>query len=161
MSTLIDSLCFELNTCPWRLGGALQVPLNRERADKFVKDHVLYTTHLGKRSRNHAVYGDSITSASAVRQVAMESYLGITVQQYMYARHGIKLLHPRLPCLVVIGPYGKGKSFYPMELLSLAKPDDIKAGNDPYSKQTRNQISEFRRTGGELRGVLPRRPVMR
>nr|CAD2203617.1 unnamed protein product [Meloidogyne enterolobii] len=46
----------------------------------------------------------------------MGGYLNITVRGYYYVKHGIKLHHPYLPCLIEFGG-GHHRSYYPLEVI--------------------------------------------
>ena len=55
---------------------------------------------------------------SANLQRAYEGYLGVTVQQHFYCRHRIRLMYPRLRCVIEYGNKAHNK-YYPLELLEL------------------------------------------
>ena len=44
----------------------------------------------------------------------------IKVRGYYYVKHGIKLRHPYLPCLIEFGG-GHHRSYYPLEVICVSK----------------------------------------
>ena len=72
-------------------------------------------THL-KENRTLKIHGLTMQGANQVH--AMNGYLGITVQQYLYVKHCKKLVYPLLACAVVQDTVNC-KCYYPLELLAV------------------------------------------
>jgi hypothetical protein len=90
------------------------IPRCRPAVMHLLKSSVLTTNHLG--FRNKQVRFGGLSESSAEKQHALDGYLGITVQQYIYIKHGERLSFPELPCIEVYG--GNGHiDYYPLELL--------------------------------------------
>ena len=116
---LVNALCRFNNNCgPPGLAKALA--RRREENFEFISDKTLMTTHLNIPV---IVKPSSFSRRSCAKTCAFGGFLGITVPQYLYIRHGVRLEHPELPCLCVFG--GKRRdgrphiSFYPLELLEI------------------------------------------
>ncbi len=77
--------------------------------------HTTYET--SRRYHTRPVRFDALTWMDASQLVAYEGACSrMTVKQHYYARHGVWLEHPRLPCVVEYGARGHNR-YYPMELL--------------------------------------------
>ena len=115
---LVDALC-RFNKCgPLNLAKALA--RRREENLNFINDKTLMTTHL----MIPVIVKPSTFSRNACSKTyAFGGFLGITVPQYLYIRHSIRLEHAELPCICVFG--GKRRdgrphvTFYPLELLEI------------------------------------------
>lgn len=65
-----------------------------------------------------------ISRRGADTAYAFNGYLGVTVQQFLYAKHKRKLRYPQLPVLCV--PGGKNHFYYyAIECLSLIENKDV------------------------------------
>lgn len=84
----------------------------------MLKGATLRTLHL--KERNKQVLFGNLTEHGANRLMAYEGYCdGMTVKQHFYGRHRIRLVFPKLPCVVVYGNNGHN-SYYPLEVLTLS-----------------------------------------
>ena len=95
--TLVDRLCVLLQCPRWKLAEALKDVENQQRVCISLARSRLRTNHLGLQDRYIEFSGMSMLGAN--RQYAYRGYLGITVQQHMYAKHKLKLRHADLPCI--------------------------------------------------------------
>jgi hypothetical protein len=89
----------------------------RKKLLEHVRAHLLLYTSHRKDGRRELVRCHDFTCESAQTTMACGGYLGITVRQYMYVRHRVRLLHPYLPCVIEHGG-GRARSYYPLELLT-------------------------------------------
>lgn len=112
-STLLDELCALLGSPRDLLH--LFIQRNRHKVWKFLRNSELTTNYLGFRNRE--VKFDGISARPASEQYALNGYLKITVQQYMYTKHGQRLYYPLLPCVQVFGNNGH-IDYFPLELLN-------------------------------------------
>lgn len=76
------------------------------------------TTHLRPPERNISLHAHDLSAQNANQAFACGGYLDITVRQYYYIKHGRKLKHPYLPCLIEFGG-GEHASYYPLEMLAV------------------------------------------
>ena len=81
---------------------------------------LVFTTHLKPYRRNFRVRCDDISVQNANFVQALNGYLGINVRQFYYIKHGVRLWHSYLPCMIEHGG-GSHRSFYPLECLSVGK----------------------------------------
>lgn len=88
----------------------------------------LRTSHLRPEERNVTVQCHDLSAQNANQTYACGGYLNLTVspsshcppripiptqvRQYFYAKHGLKLKHPYLPCMIVFGG-GAHISYFP------------------------------------------------
>ena len=84
----------------------------------------IQTTHMRPKHRNPRVHCQDISIQNANYLHALNGYLGITVRQYFVVKHGWKLRHPYLPCLIEHGGVQRRagrnhRSFYPLEVLAV------------------------------------------
>lgn len=79
------------------------------------------TTHLRPAPRNFRVIAHGLSSQSVETLLALNGYLRVTVRQYYYVRHAIRLRHPYLPAIIMFGG-GTHRSYYPLELLEVTVP---------------------------------------
>lgn len=112
-STLLDHMCMDTGASSRELL-VFTISQNRDKALHLLKNSVLTANHLGLRNRQ--VRFGRLSEQSAKDQLALGGYLGITVQQYMYVKHGERLSYPELPCVEVYSNNGH-VWYYPMELL--------------------------------------------
>jgi hypothetical protein len=114
-----------------RLGEKLVHPLLHAEANAYLAGKWVRTLYL--RDGNRLLKVGGLTQMGADRLVAYEGYLSVTVRQHFYSRHRIRLLFPRLPCVVIYGPGGHN-SYYPLELLTLVAPEKERCGGDCAAK---------------------------
>lgn len=114
---LLDYLCAYMR-CSLK---ELQVLFNNLEARRRMLQHMrslvhLRTNHLHPAERNQWLHAHDLSVQNANLALACGGYLDITVRQYYYIKHGRKLKHPYLPCLIEFGG-GQHVSYYPLELL--------------------------------------------
>ncbi|KAL3108785.1 hypothetical protein niasHT_019272 [Heterodera trifolii] len=80
----------------------------------------LRTNYLRPAIRNFVVQCSDLSTLSATDAFAMRGYLGITVRIYYYVKHGLRLRHPNLPCVVRFGG-GEHYDLFPLECLNVVK----------------------------------------
>ena len=87
---------------------------------------LITTTHL-RGDKQLEVRPDKLTKMGADRIFALRGFLQVTVRQYYYVRHRVKLQYPHLP---LVGEFGGGNGhvyYYPLECLALM---DVKEEED-------------------------------
>jgi hypothetical protein len=145
---VLDHLCQEFQ-CSLK---ELQVLLQNLEVRRKIVHHLRYnvllrTNHLHPASRNFVVHSSDLTTQPVSTVPALGGYLGITVSSsssssinhnhkiikdnllfpfkvraYYYLKHGLKLRHPYLPCVIEYGG-ARHRSFYPLEILMATKKD--------------------------------------
>jgi len=115
---LLDYLCAFMK-CSLK---ELQVLFSNLEARKRMLTHLitarLETTHLRPPERNLPVHAHDLSAQNANMAFACGGYLNITVRQYYYVKHGRRLAHPYLPCLIEFGG-GTHASYFPLEVISV------------------------------------------
>uniref|UniRef100_A0A914M6E8 PAZ domain-containing protein n=1 Tax=Meloidogyne incognita TaxID=6306 RepID=A0A914M6E8_MELIC len=116
---LIDYLC-QLHNCAFKELHVLfyNIEKRREIILHLQNQVQLRTTHLHP-SKNFIIRCNDFTVQPASIVPAMRGYLGITVRGYYYVKHGFKLRHPYLPCIIEFGG-GHHRSYYPLEVISVS-----------------------------------------
>ncbi|KAI3421772.1 hypothetical protein GPALN_012315 [Globodera pallida] len=114
---LLDYLC-TFNDCSLK---ELQVLFHSVQARQRMVAHLqhnchLRTAHLKPPERNVGLHCHDLSAQNANRTFACGGYLELTVRQYYFAKHGLKLKHPYLPCMIEFGG-GAHASYYPLELV--------------------------------------------
>jgi hypothetical protein len=111
--SLIQELC-TFNGCG---ENGLKMAIKRNFINNldFLRGLTLRTTHL---KENIVVKADGLTLRGSDLLYALRGYLGITVQQYLFIKHGLKLRYPQLSC-IVMKCGGDHLNFYPIELLEI------------------------------------------
>uniref|UniRef100_A0A183BNZ9 PAZ domain-containing protein n=1 Tax=Globodera pallida TaxID=36090 RepID=A0A183BNZ9_GLOPA len=114
---LLDYLC-AFNGCSLK---ELQVLFHSVQARHRMVAHLqqkcrLRTAHLKPPERNLWLHCHDLSAQNANRTFACSGYLELTVRQYYFAKHGLKLRHPYLPCLIEFGG-GVHASYYPLEVV--------------------------------------------
>uniref|UniRef100_A0A914HPL7 PAZ domain-containing protein n=1 Tax=Globodera rostochiensis TaxID=31243 RepID=A0A914HPL7_GLORO len=114
---LLDYLC-TFNDCSLK---ELQVLFHSVQARQRMVTHLqhnclLRTGHLKPPERNVGLHCHDLSAQNANRTFACGGYLELTVRQYYFAKHGLKLKHPYLPCMIEFGG-GAHASYYPLELV--------------------------------------------
>lgn len=113
---LVNQMCTILKSTPSQIQDGQKVMNNFVLLLKFLKKRkVVRTTHL-KTNKTVRVFGLTLKGADEIH--AYQGFLKVTVQQHFYARHKIRLMFPKLPCVVEKLPNGH-KNYYPMEVLKL------------------------------------------
>lgn len=108
----------------------LNHPLAENKLNDFLKEKKLRTCYLNKNLERKEVKYGAISLRSSDQQPAYEGYLSVTVQQHFYCRHRIRLMYPRLRCVVEYGKGGHNK-YYPLELLEIVNgEEDISSAKD-------------------------------
>jgi len=123
MSTinLLDALSKLLNCEIVALHDYMNHPLAGNKIDGFLKDKNIRTTYFNRAREQKIVSFGGFSMKPACQQAAYEGYLGVSVQQHFYCRHRIRLMYPRLRCVIEYGKSGHNK-YYPLELLELFTP---------------------------------------
>nr|CAD2133566.1 unnamed protein product [Meloidogyne enterolobii] len=113
---LIDYLC-QLHNCAFKELHVLfyNIEKRREIILHLQNQVQLRTSHL-LPYKNFVIRCNDFTVHPASIVPAMGGYLNITVRGYYYVKHGIKLRHPYLPCLIEFGG-GHHRSYYPLEVI--------------------------------------------
>ncbi|KAL3080090.1 hypothetical protein niasHT_034653 [Heterodera trifolii] len=92
---------------------------------------LFHSVHARQRMVAHLVQ-------NANRTFACGGYLELTVRQYFFAKHGLKLKHPYMPCMIEFGG-GTHTSYYPLELVNVvlkrAKQETVKQ-EEPYRRES-------------------------
>lgn len=115
MSTLslLNTLCNFLNCNPQDLELKLQDPFIRMRVDECIKNLKIFTNY--KDTPKPIKYA-GLSFEGANKLMAYGGYLKITVQQHYYASRRVKLMHPKLQC--IMESHGNGQfSYFPLETL--------------------------------------------
>ena len=163
MSTLnlLDALSKLLNCEIVALHDYLNHPMAGNKINEFLKDKNMRTTYMNREMEQNIVPFGGFSLNPACQQSAYEGYLGVNVQQHFYCRHRIRLMFPRLRCVIEYGKSGHNK-YYPLELLELYSDDSTttnkelpnspevpleKKNADNYSFLTKVQCKE---NGGKL-----------
>lgn len=115
---LLDYLCAYMQ-CSLK---ELQVLFNNIEARKTMLKRLrvlpIRTNHLAPPERNLVLHAHDLSAPNANMAFACGGYLNITVRQYYYIKHGRRLRHPYLPCLMEFGG-GSHASYYPLEVCSV------------------------------------------
>lgn len=111
---LLDRLCVVLQCGRLRLAEALKDVENYQKVIMELSKGRLRTNHLGENNRYIEFGGISFLGAD--RQHAYQGYLGITVQQHMYAKHKLKLRFADMPCVEEHVNVGH-TNYFPVECL--------------------------------------------
>ncbi|KAL3115316.1 hypothetical protein niasHT_019667 [Heterodera trifolii] len=111
----------------------------RQRMVAHLQQHCrLHTAHLKPAERNIALHCHDLSVQNANRTFACGGYLELTVRQYFFAKHGLKLKHPYMPCMIEFGG-GTHASYYPLELVNVvlkrAKQETVKQ-EEPYRRES-------------------------
>ena len=111
--SLLNVVCNFLNCNPQELEMKLQDPFVRIRLDGWINNLKLSTNY--KDIKKNVKYA-GITYVGADKLMAYAGFLKITVQQHYYAARRIKLMYPKIPC--VMESHGNGQySYFPLEML--------------------------------------------
>lgn len=111
---LVDQICSILDCTASQIHDEQKVMEHFLRLLKiFKKRQIVKTIHL---KTNKTVHVSGLTLKGADEVYAYQGFLKVTVQQHFYARHRIRLLYPKLPCVFEKLPNGH-KNYYPMEVL--------------------------------------------
>ncbi|KAL3083843.1 hypothetical protein niasHT_030502 [Heterodera trifolii] len=116
---LVDHLCKKFECSAKRIARAVQgFDEGAAKLLKHLRSAQLRTAHLRTTIRNFPVCCNDLSILDAHSAPAYKGYLGITVRMHYYIKHGIRLRHPNLPCVVEFGG-GDHKTFFPIEVLSI------------------------------------------
>lgn len=118
----LDAIAEQLNCEPLALHDYLNHPIAQKKISEYLKDKKLRTTYLNLDLEKKNVKFDGLSLKSACQQHAYEGFLGVTIQQHFYCRHRIRLMYPRLRCILERGKGGHNK-YYPIELLEVVGDD--------------------------------------
>jgi hypothetical protein len=88
------------------------------------KRYYIYKISVCYKKKKERILGRPVyfSKYGADKQWAYSGYLGITVQQYYFIHHKIRLSHPSIPCIGFEMARRKGKShiaYFPFELLDV------------------------------------------
>ena len=111
---LLNALC-KFNRCsPFHL--AMTMRRRKQENLQYLTKLTIETMHL---RQNLQFTPDNFTRFGARHMYAYRGFLGLTVEQYLYVKHRIKMKYPLLPCIMLFG--GKGhQSYFPIELLKIS-----------------------------------------
>ena len=125
MSTinLLDALSKLLNCEIVALHDYMNHPLTGNKINELLKDKNIRTTYINRATEQKIVKFGGFSQKPACQQSAYEGYLGVSVQQHFYCRHRIRLMYPRLRCIIEYGKSGHNK-YYPLELLEFFTDDN-------------------------------------
>jgi hypothetical protein len=101
----------------------LQVLFNNLEARRRMLHHLrtgcqLTSNHLRPMERNIPLHAHDLSAQNANLALACGGYLDITVRQYYYVKHGRRLKHPYMPCMIEFGG-GQHASYYPLEVIQV------------------------------------------
>ncbi|KAI3415312.1 hypothetical protein GPALN_004925 [Globodera pallida] len=121
---LIDYLCAYNNSCSLKELLALFqcVPARRRMLSQLQQHCNLRTAHLRPAQRNVALHAHDFSVHNVDKTFACGGYLSLTVRQYFYAKHNIRLKHAQLPTLIEFGG-GTHASYYPLECVHVVLND--------------------------------------
>uniref|UniRef100_A0A914H784 PAZ domain-containing protein n=1 Tax=Globodera rostochiensis TaxID=31243 RepID=A0A914H784_GLORO len=113
---LIDYLCAYNNSCTLKELDALFrcAPARRRMLVQLQQHCNLRTAHLRPSERNIVLHAHDFSALNGDKTFACGGYLGLTVRQYYFAKHSIRLKHAHLPTLIEFGG-GTHASYYPLE----------------------------------------------
>ena len=119
---LLNAIANLLNCEMVALHDYLNHPMAENKINEFLKGKKLSTTYASRTGERKLLEFGGFTLKATNQQMAYEGYLGVTVQQHFYCRHRIRLMYPRLKC--VIENYGNSghHKYYPAELLEIVPP---------------------------------------
>lgn len=110
---LLNVVCNFLDCNPQELELKMLDPFVRIRLDGCLKNLKITTNY---KDNKKGVKYDGISYLGANKLMAYGGYLKINVQQHYYAKKRIKLMHPKIPC--IMESHGNGQySYFPLELL--------------------------------------------
>uniref|UniRef100_A0A914HFS0 PAZ domain-containing protein n=1 Tax=Globodera rostochiensis TaxID=31243 RepID=A0A914HFS0_GLORO len=116
---LVEHLCQHFGCNIHELHVLVQNLEHRRAIVEYLRSGVqLRTAHLRPVTRNFGVRCNDLSILGALLAPAYRGYLGITVRMHYYIKHGIRLRHPNLPCVVEHGG-SDHKTFFPLEVLSV------------------------------------------
>ncbi len=117
--TLLEELSAYFDCRPDRLTKILRYPSYFTRVSNDYRGRLFNTTYsTSRRWKGRPVRFDSLTWLNSTQLMAYEGACSrMTVKQHYYARHGVWLKHPKLPCVVEYGARGHNR-YYPIELLN-------------------------------------------
>ncbi|KAL3071139.1 hypothetical protein niasHS_015881 [Heterodera schachtii] len=116
--SLVDHLCKKFECSASELNVIFKNLEKRRAIVEHLRSAHLRTAHLRPSVRNFPVRCNELSILDAHSAPAYRGYLGITVRIHYYIKHGIRLRHPNLPCVVEFGG-GDHKTFFPLEVLSI------------------------------------------
>ncbi|KAL3078349.1 hypothetical protein niasHS_011556 [Heterodera schachtii] len=115
---LVDHLCKRFKCSAHELHVLFKSLEKRRDIVEHLRSVQLRTAHLRPSVRNFPVRCNDLSILDTHSAPAYRGYLGITVRMHYYIKHGIRLRHPNLPCVVEFGD-GDHKTFFPLEILSI------------------------------------------
>lgn len=132
MQSVLTECARILNCSTRQLNDKMAHPSSRGELLKFLKGRLVRTTY---RDRNGVKKVFTIGGITRQRADSLNAYgklsriFNVTVAQFFYCRHGIRLLHPFLPCIIEhFGPSAEDH-YYPLELLEfVVEREEVKPG---------------------------------
>ncbi|KAL3104389.1 hypothetical protein niasHT_030303 [Heterodera trifolii] len=115
---LVEHLCKRFNCSAHELHVLFRNLEKRRDIVEHLRSAQLRTAHLRPFVRNFPVRCNDLSILDAHSAPAYRGFLGITVRMHYYIKHGIRLHHPNLPCVVEFGG-GDHKTFFPLEILTI------------------------------------------
>lgn len=120
MSGLLSNISKFLNCDVSELSEKLKDNKVRRDVEKFLQKECIQTNY-HKDSEREVYVAELTKNLNAYNAYAYNGKKGITVDQHYYAKHRIDLKFPMLP--LVIQRINGHRSFYPLELLEIYKPE--------------------------------------
>lgn len=158
MMPLIHHL-FDYNNCQNMVELEEAMRKNYESNVEFIRSLHLKTNHLRPPTKNIPLQAAFLTRKSARALLAFKGEMRVTVYQFYYLRHRLRLIHPQLPCIAVKGGNGH-LSFYPLEVIDAAnQQNEEKVKNIKLHKNIK--FSQFFRCPIWLApALMTKRPMM-
>ncbi|KAL3106312.1 hypothetical protein niasHT_017187 [Heterodera trifolii] len=100
---LVEHLCKRFNCSAHELHVLFRNLEKRRDIVEHLRSAQLRTAHLRPFVRNFPVRCNDLSILDAHSAPAYRGFLGITVRMHYYIKHGIRLHHPNLPCVVEFG----------------------------------------------------------
>jgi len=90
--------------------------IHRQHMRTMLRSLEIRTVHMKPKERNFRVRCDDFSAQNANYVQAHGGYLGITVRQYYFSKHRLRLRHSYMPCLIEHGGRDH-QSYFPLEIL--------------------------------------------
>lgn len=121
MSSVLDECCRILGCRPDQSVEYLKHPIERLRVTNTLNGQMVRTLYRDRLGFKHTFQMNSITNDGAHTIQAygrLRRPWNMSVCAYYFARHNIRLRHPKVPCAIERWNFGE-KRYYPLELLEI------------------------------------------
>lgn len=108
----INAICHYLHIDPKNISSFLRDEHYHKKAEECLRSRVLFIRY---KQRSAPIRFIGITYDGAHILFAYDGFKNVTVDQHFYTVLGIRLKHPKYPC--VIEKRGKSYSYFPLELV--------------------------------------------